>query len=282
MAEPNLAVGACRLWVLRDGLLTDDGGSVFGRVPKSIWSSLVPSRDNEIELPIFGYLIESGRELILVDTGCGTKEGLDPQLHRPDGDLLVSLARAGFDPEQVTMVVNTHLHTDHAGGNTRRHNGSILPTFPNATYCVQQREWASACAPHPLHADLYHALDFEPLQASGNLRLLSGYSQLTEAVGCRLYPGHTPGHQIVVISSGSERGAILGDLATLRWQLADPLWMCPYDLLPATNVDSKRQVLEWLNADGSSMVAFGHDQPLSWPMAAEDVDHMVRPALHPA
>ena len=274
MADPVLDIGECRVWVLSDGLLTDDGGAVFGRVPKSVWSTLIPSRDNQIELAIFGYLIESARELILVDTGCGTKEGLDPELQRPRGDLLDSMARAGFNPEQITMVVNTHLHTDHAGGNTRRHHGSIIPTFPNATYCVQEREWESACAPHPLHADLYHALDFEPLQASRNLRLLSGNSQLTEAVECRLYPGHTPGHQIVVISSGTERGAILGDLATLRWQLADPVWTCPYDLLPATNFDSKREVLEWLNANGSSVVAFGHDRPRSWPALTDEVGHL--------
>ncbi len=273
MVDADLSIGACRLWVLQDGWLTDDGGSVFGRVPKAIWSSLVSSRDNQIELPVFGYLIESGQELILVDSGYGTKDELDPQLKRPDGDLLVSLARAGFDPEQVTIVLNTHLHTDHAGGNTRRHNGSILPTFPQATYVIQEREWASARSPHPLHADLYHGPDFEPLQASGNLRLLNGDSQLTDAVGCRLYPGHTPGHQIVVISSAGERGAIVGDLATLRWQLADPLWTCPYDLLPAINVDSKRRVLEWLDAGGSPMVAFGHDQPLFWPIPT-DSDHL--------
>ncbi len=264
-ATPDYAIGECRIWALEDGILWDDGGAIFGRVPRSVWSSLIkPTGDNKIALAVRGFLVQSGSQLIVIDAGFGRKDQRDPGLQRHDGDLLDAMTAKGFVPGDVTHVVNTHLHTDHAGGNTTFLRRRLVATFPRASYLVQRREWAAAHDPHPLHADLYHPDDFEPLAIAGRVHLLDGAASITPEVTCRPTPGHTPGHQVVLISSGAERLAIIGDLATLRWQLTDPLWVCPYDLMPAASVDSKRSVRDWLDA-GSALVGFAHDDVMAWP-----------------
>jgi glyoxylase-like metal-dependent hydrolase (beta-lactamase superfamily II) len=277
--KPPVVVGDCRLWVLHDGILWDEPEAVFGRVPSSKWSNLVkPASDNRIALPVQGFLIQSQSELILVDTGFGRKGHVDPSLERADGDLLDDLMSIGFAPTDVTVVVNTHLHSDHAGGNTTRIGGRLEATFPRASYLIQRREWGAAKAPHPLHADLYHPDDFEPLQEAGRVRLLDGAQSITPEIACRPAPGHTLGHQVVLISSRTERFAIVGDLATQRWQLANPSWACPYDLLPALNMGSKQAIRLWL-AGGAARVGFAHDDVVTWsggrsarPFVATSVD----------
>lgn len=260
MGVRERAIGKCRLWALGDGFLWDDAGSIFGRVPRTTWARLVDaSPDNRIRLPVRAFLISSGSELILVDTGCGTKSGLEVGLDRPDGDLLAAMHRGGFGPGDVTVVINTHLHSDHAGGNTSEADGHQSPTFPRARYLIQRQEWETALDPHPLHGDLYRRDDYLPLAATGRVELLDGQSSVTAEVTCLPAPGHTPGHQIVRVVSGSARAVLVGDLATVRWQLLNPLWVCPYDLAPAESVAGKLALREWLGG-APAYVGYAHDE----------------------
>jgi glyoxylase-like metal-dependent hydrolase (beta-lactamase superfamily II) len=210
-------------------------------------------------------VVRTPTELVVVDTGFGV--GVlsdDPDLRRADAGLFDALQRHGIDRSDVTRVVNTHLHTDHCGGNLIwESNGTAAPAFPNADYLVQRAEYEWALNPDPASAPLYAPDDVRQLAASGRLGLLDG--DRTVAPGIRVRPavGHTPGHQIVLVESGDAAVAITGDVAPMRIHVENPRWLLRGDADPQVAADSRVAVVGWAYGARASVIPY-HEPSLPW------------------
>ena len=202
-------LGGFRLHSLSDGFFGLDGGAMFGVVPKPVWERTNPADSrNRIRLASRPLLIVTPTERVLVDTGIGDKwDTRNTDIYRIEHTDTIesSLARAGFKPEDITKVVLTHLHFDHAGAATRLDSsGKPVPRFPNARYYVQQKEWEAAVNPNRRSRASYVPADFLPVQDAGLLELIDGDLQLEPGLELVLTGGHTAGHQIAVISANPE------------------------------------------------------------------------------
>jgi glyoxylase-like metal-dependent hydrolase (beta-lactamase superfamily II) len=244
-------------------------------VPKVRWEKLLPpDAQNRIPMVLRCLLIRAPNVTLVVDSGMGDKitpemaEQQNFRLDRPSGGLLDDLARHGVKPEDVDIVVLTHLHADHCGGSTRLIEGRLVPTFPRAKYWVQQREWEDAHHPNERTRATYFSANFDPLQESGQLCLINGNTQVTRDVRVEVAPGHTAGMQSVVIESGGETAVFLGDLAFFHWQLERLAWVSAYDLDPMTTIETKRRWQPWL-ARRQAIIFFQHDPQVAVGTLAE-------------
>jgi glyoxylase-like metal-dependent hydrolase (beta-lactamase superfamily II) len=248
---------------LDDGLFRLDGGAMFGVVPKPLWSKASPADDlNRVVLGLHPLLIDGRGRRILVETGLGNRfdasfaERFDVQRDR---DLAASLADAGCGAEDVDVVVNTHLHWDHAGGNFRNgaDAGAADFAFPNATHVVQAAEWTDALSPHDRNRSSYRPGDFATLQSGGRTRLVDGDTSLGDGVELELVGGHCRGLQTVHVTSGGETLVFLSDLIPTVAHL-EYAWVMGYDLYPVETLRRKKELIaraaleRWL-------LAFYHD-----------------------
>jgi glyoxylase-like metal-dependent hydrolase (beta-lactamase superfamily II) len=251
------------LAVVHDGTVWADAGGPFGLVPRALYNRyLEPDAENRIPMTLQCLLIRSAGKTILIDTGLGTK--LTPEaiehwgLQRPNGTLIDDLARQGVRPEDVDIVLNTHLHADHCSGNTRLVDGEITASFPNAEYWVQRMEWAEACHPDARTRGTYFGANFDVLWREGRLRLLHGDTPVTEQVRCVVTPGHTRGHQSVVLENGDWRGLYVGDMASYAVHMQRTAWLTSYDVLPLENIRTKERWQRWALAH-DAWLFFEHD-----------------------
>ncbi len=266
-------VGGLRCHTLEGGLQRLDGGAMFGVVPRSLWSTRVtPDARHRIPLAMRCLLVEHPDGLVLIDTALGNKEdrkfldiyGVENPGLEGATQLEDALAAAGFLPPDVRWVINTHLHFDHAGGNTtldpelendpRRH---VRPTFPNATYVVQRAELEFARHTNERTRASYLPHNFEPIAAAGRWRLLEGDGEVLPGISVRLTPGHVPWHQSVLIGDRGETAAFIADLIPTTAHLPLP-WIMGYDLEPLRTLESKRALLRDAAAGGWRLV-FEHD-----------------------
>jgi glyoxylase-like metal-dependent hydrolase (beta-lactamase superfamily II) len=262
-------VGDLRVHALQAGLQQLDGGAMFGVVPKTLWERKIPAdARNRIPLGMRCLLIEHPDALVLIDTGAGNKEtekfyGIYGIENSPIGEtgptqLESALAQAGFSPEDVTLVVNSHLHFDHAGGNTRRgENGAPALSFPNARYVVRRGEWDWAHRTNERTSASYFPHNYDPVQEAGRLELVDTDAELLSGVSLRKTPGHTPHHQGILIESGAERMFYLADLAPTTSHVPLP-WIMGYDVEPLVTLESKRALWAEAASEGWTMV-FEHD-----------------------
>jgi glyoxylase-like metal-dependent hydrolase (beta-lactamase superfamily II) len=247
-----MQIGRAKLHLVSDGLVWLDGGGAFGLVPRTMWEKLLsPDEFNRVPLGLYCLLIHSQGKTILVDTGLGDHLS-DKQRHiygltRPKGGLIQALTRLGLSPEEIDIVINTHLHVDHSGGNTIRQgrNEELIPTFPRAEYWIQRQEWADAAFPNERTRAVYLPQNFLPLKESGQLRLLNGDTQVTSEVRTVITRGHTHGHQSVVIESEGEAALYTGDLATLAVHFERLAWVTAYDVEPLETIETKRRWQRW-------------------------------------
>jgi glyoxylase-like metal-dependent hydrolase (beta-lactamase superfamily II) len=263
----NLNFGSINVAIINDADWREDPGGLFGLVPRALWSRVIQDDDQHL-LPVAGrcLLIRAGGKVIVVETGQGEKltDKRIKQLHltHPEGGLLQGLARHGIAPEDVDIVINTHLHADHCGGNTRFNaRGEIVPTFPNAEYLVQRLEYADACFPNERTRATYLPENFRPLERTGQLRLLSGDETVVPGVRCVVTPGHTRAHQCVVIEDigGGDRPALFtGDMATLAVHFARLSWLTAYDVEPLINLETKRRWQRWA-LENDALLIFEHE-----------------------
>ena len=260
-----MQMGNLHIIPITDGTTWWDGGGAFGLVPKVRWEKLLPpDAQNRIPMVLRCLLIRAPNVTLVVESGLGDKitpemaEQQNFRLDRPSGGLLDDLARHGVKPEDVDIVVLTHLHADHCGGSTRIIEGRLVPTFPRAKYWVQQREWEDAHHPNERTRATYFSANFDPLQESGQLCLINGNTQVTRDVRVEVAPGHTAGMQSVVIESGGETAVFLGDLAFFHWQLERLAWVSAYDLDPMMTIETKRRWQPWL-AKRQAIIFFQHD-----------------------
>ena len=262
-------VGSLRVHALQAGLQQLDGGAMFGVVPKNLWERKIPADErNRIPLGMRCLLIEHPDALVLVDTGVGDKEtekfrtiyGIEnaPLGAAGPTQLESALADAGFAPSDVDVVVNTHLHFDHAGGNTRRgEDGEPVLSFPNARYVVRRGEWDWAHHRNERTSASYFSHNYDPVQAAGRLELVDDDRELLPGVSLRHTPGHTPHHQAVLVESGSDRLFYPADLAPTAAHVPLP-WIMGYDVEPLVTLETKRRFWGRAVAEGWT-VMFEHD-----------------------
>ena len=270
MKLPRLTIGRATVHLLNDGFWWDDGGAMFGIVPKALWSREKPSDDaNRIHMSLVCPLIEVDGELILVDTGIGNRlSEKEAGIHRPErgAGLGGCLRRLGYEPDDITMVVLSHLHFDHCGGLVQRTgSGHLLPTFPRARYVVQQRELAQATAPdNPRDAAAYrHVPECLAPLAPRQIECIEGSTTITPAVRTVVTGGHTPTHQCIVVDSEGAGLVHLADLAPTLPHLR-PAWAAAYDVDPLQVLEEKGRLLAtimergwWVSFDHDDVVASG-------------------------
>jgi len=249
----HFTLGTLGVYILNDGYFMLDGGSAFGRVPRVLWEKVVaPDHLNRVHMALNSILLESGGKLTLIETGYGDKLTERQMsvfgLSRPNGTLLDQLALLGIAPNDIQTVINTHLHGDHAGWNTRRPpdggTGDPLPTFPNARYVTQRLEWEQATQPDELTAPGYPANNLLPLQAHDVLDLVSGDLRLTPEIRLVATPGHTAGHQSVWVESGTAAVLFTGDAVLHSSHLERINWVGAVDNLPIVTVATRRKLVE--------------------------------------
>ncbi len=260
---PSFRLGAVELTLISDGRMRVDGGGMFGVVPRQMWESRhAPDELNRVEIVANCLLIRDGEHTILVDTGIGSKlrqRTMSIMGVESAGELPRRLQELGIEPAEVDMVINTHLHFDHAGGNTIMQSDKAVPAFPNAIYVVQRGEWEDATNPNERTRASYFAENLLPIWESRRLELIEGDTQVTPRVRCLLTPGHTPNHQSILIESlEGERALYLADVAPLAVHMERLTWLAAYDLEPLATMESKRRLQRQV-AEDHTLLIFPHD-----------------------
>jgi len=257
-----MRLGKAELYLVSDGRFLMDGGGHFGLVPKVLWEKVIqPDERNRIPMSLNCLLIISEGKRILVDTGFGDKlSAKDRDIFALEGEkrLLGSLAKLGLGPEDIDIVINTHLHRDHCGGNTCWQDGEVVPTFPRAQYWIQRLELADALFPNERTRATYLAENFVPLERRGQLRLLFGDTRVTSEVRCVVTRGHTRAHQSVVIESEGKKAIYLGDLSSWALGMERLAWVPAYDVEPLETIETRRRIRQWA-LEEEVLLIFEHD-----------------------
>ena len=254
--------GEISLHPVSDGTYWEDGGRLFGLVPRTLWARVAqPDERNRLRMELRCLLIQTSQRCILVGTGYGDK--LSKQEHKLLGlegnhRLLGNLERLGVGPQDVDMVINTHLHSHHCGGNTTYDTaGALVPTFPQATYCVQRLELADAYLPNERTRSTYLRENVHPIEEAGQLRVLSADTRLDENLRVVAAPGHTRAHQCVVIESKGQVALFLGDVAPWPVHIERLPWVPAYDVEPLVSIETQRKLARWA-VDQNALLIFEH------------------------
>lgn len=259
-----ISVGDLQIHLINDGDHLVDPGGAFGLVPRVLWSRYItPTAEQLIPMKLHCLLVQSGGKNIVVDTGYGTqvppKLAQNLHLQRPQGHLLEALARHNVRPEDVDLVIDTHLHADHASGNIYYdESGKVQPTFPNAEYVTQRREYEDAIRPNERTRATYHLDNYVPLYESGQLRLLDGDTELLTGIRGVVTPGHTPGHMSVIFEGDGAPVMFVCDMAGYAVHFERLGWMTAYDVEPLVTLETKRRWQHWALAQNATLI-FPHE-----------------------
>jgi glyoxylase-like metal-dependent hydrolase (beta-lactamase superfamily II) len=259
--------GKWTLSVINAGIVKMDGGAIFGVVPKPLWEKrLKADHKNRVTLGMHCLVVQNGNECMLVETGFGGK--VNDKMReiyglKEEPGLLLSLREIGVTPEQVTRVIVTHLHQDHAGGCTVLTAQGYKPAFPNATYYFQKGEWDAA-----RHADAQTVNGYrveevmKPLAENGVVKFLDGDSDICEGVQVHLTPGHTQFHQSVLIRAEENTYCYVGDLIPTTHHLK-PIYTMAYDLYPRETFINKQHLVEQASKENWILI-WSHDLEIPW------------------
>ena len=286
----RLTLGDFELSVFSDGTYPLDGGAFFGVVPKVMWSRKVTADEkNYVTAGLNSLLIRTGKKTVLVETGMGNK--LSERMIKFYGQpakLLDNLKAGGVSPEDVDIVINSHLHFDHCGWNTvRDKNGKIVPTFPRAKYYAPEGEWQYARRPSERDAISYLPENYDPLVESGQMTLLKGGEELVPGISVKTFPGHTAHMLAIVIQSLGANPHIsqrtdmghppdsyvptacyISDLMPTTAHI-DLTWGMAFYLYPLQTIESKKEYYaralpeKWLTV-------FTHDPKTPWAHVEKD------------
>jgi len=263
----SFTIGRFKAHAIQAGGQKLDGGAMFGVVPKPLWERRIKADErNRIQLGMRCLLIEHDRGLVLIDNGAGNKENL--KFHEiygiensgAEGRTLLEdgLRSLGHTTDDIALMIDTHLHFDHAGGNTFVDaGGAVHPTFSKARYVVQRGEYEWATHTNERTAASYFAHNFEPVVASGQYEFVTGEVEVWPGIRLLPTPGHTPHHQSVLLESDGAKVFYPADLTPTSAHLPLP-WIMGYDVEPLRTLETKRHILrraveeEWL-------VVFEHD-----------------------
>lgn len=258
----HLTFGNFELTALSDGIYQLDGGAFFGVVPKVVWAKKVQAdANNRVPTGLNSVLIQ-GDKTILIETGIGNKltEKM-AHLYGQPAKLLDDLNAAGVSPDDIDIVINTHLHFDHCGWNTVLRAGKPIATFPKAKYYVQEGEWKHA---HENQRDAvsYMTDNYDPLVESGQMQLLRGDTEIAPGISVEVFPGHTRDMQAVILQSGGQTAYYISDLIPTSAHV-ELNWVMSFDLYPLETIESRKRYYsraipeKWLTM-------FTHDPSIHW------------------
>ncbi|MCB0062038.1 MAG: MBL fold metallo-hydrolase [Caldilineaceae bacterium] len=268
----TVKVGDLTCHIVDDGKQLVDGGGYFGVVPRILWQRVIqPDENHMVPSATRSLLIEADAGLILVDTGNGDKLSAKERsrygfVGRADR-LIGEIASVGYRPEDVAIVILTHLHADHAGGATRWDTldytpGQVIPTFPNARYIAQRIDLAEASFPNERTLATFHSHNWLPLLERDQLTIVDGPQQVATGVRTDIAPGHTAALQMVWVESsganGEESLLFLGDACSWASHMDRLAWVPAFDLFPQTSIETKRRIApEALQRN--TLLVFQHD-----------------------
>jgi glyoxylase-like metal-dependent hydrolase (beta-lactamase superfamily II) len=206
--------------------------------------------------------LRSAGKTVLIETGVGDKERPLAQTLRPDGSLLDEMQRIGVSPDEIDIVINSHLHADHCGWNTRRNGESEWkPTFPRARYFIQRAEWDAATNPNERTRATYLAENMRPIEASGQLELIDGERAVTDDITIIPTFGHSMGHASIVLTSAGESAVYIGDMIQHPVQLERAAWVSSFDIYPLEAMETKKRVVERAINEQQLVIAVHADFP---------------------
>ncbi len=258
-----MRIGGYTLTALETGRFYLDGGAMFGVIPKVLWNRSNPADDrNRIELALRTLIFRNDERCIMVDTGIG--ENWDPKfsdiygVDHSEFSLEKSLHEAGLASADITDVIITHLHFDHAGGATRRNEkGEVVPAFPNATYYIQKKHYEWAVNPSEKDQASFVGEKFVPLYQEGRLRLLEGEVEFMPGIQIKLSDGHTIAQQNVLVTDGKSTLYHPGDMIPTSSHVPLPFIM-GYDNFPLITLEEKKSILRKAE-EGNWLLFFEHD-----------------------
>jgi glyoxylase-like metal-dependent hydrolase (beta-lactamase superfamily II) len=259
----RLTLGDFELTAVSDGSYPLDGGALFGVVPKVIWSKKVTADENNfVTAGLNSVVVRTGRETVLIETGVGNKLPDNMvKIYGQPAKLLGALETAGISPDEIDIVINSHLHFDHCGWNTVRQGEQIVPTFPKAKYYTQRGEWEHA---HAGERDgvSYLGKNYDPLVQSGTMELLHGDQEIVPGISVKVFPGHTRDMQGIIITSQGHTACYISDLIPTTAHL-ELNYVMGFDLYPLQTIESRKRYYarsipeKWLTL-------FTHDQDTPW------------------
>lgn len=266
--------------VINTGFFKLDGGAMFGVVPKLLWEKHNPADENNLcTWAMRCLLIKSEKRLILIDTGCGNKQ--DAKFFRHyhlsgDDSLLGSLEKLGYSAEDITDVILTHLHFDHAGGAVSYDESlaKLVPTFPNALYWTNKKQWDWASEPNPREKASFLKENFVPLEKSGQLEFINNPNKsVFEDIDILFVNGHTEHMMLPLISYKGKKILYAADLVPSAAHVSLP-WVMSYDVRPLVSMDEKAKVLKEATEEGY-ILFFEHD-PVIEAATLEETDRGIR------
>jgi glyoxylase-like metal-dependent hydrolase (beta-lactamase superfamily II) len=266
----RMALGDFELSVFSDGTYPLDGGAFFGVVPKVMWSRKAAADDkNFVWAGLNSLLIRTGKHNVLVETGIGSKLSEKMvKIYGQPAKLLDNLAAGGIAPDDIDIVINTHLHFDHCGWNTVRRGDKVTATFPRAKYYAQEGEWRHAQEQHIRDAVSYISDNYNPLIESGQMELLRGDREIVPGVSVKVFPGHTAHMQAVVVASAAKTACYISDLIPTTAHL-DLTWLMAFDLYPLETINSKRKYYAESMPE-NWLTVFTHDHAVPWAHIEKD------------
>jgi glyoxylase-like metal-dependent hydrolase (beta-lactamase superfamily II) len=267
----SLTLGDFELSVFSDGTYPLDGGAFFGVVPKVMWSRKVAADEkNYVTAGLNSLVIRTGKQIILVETGMGNKlSSRMAKFYGQPAQLLGNLAAGGIAPEDVDIVINSHLHFDHCGWNTvRDKSGKYVATFPHAKYYAPEGEWQYARHPSERDAISFISENYDPLVESGQMTLLKGGEEIVPGISVKTFPGHTAHMQAVMVQRQGRTACYISDLIPTAAHI-DLTWGMGFDLYPLQTIESKKHYYaqavpeKWLTV-------FTHDASTPWAYVEKD------------
>lgn len=270
MKTQTRTLGDFELTILSDGFYISDGGAFFGVVPKVLWERKVKAdAANRIFAGLNSVLVRTGRENILIETGIGNKlSDKMKSFYEPREELLNHLHAAGMAPEDIDIVINSHLHFDHCGWNTVYKNDRAVATFPKAKYYVQEGEVLHGRKQLERDRVSYISDNYDPLVASGQMQLLNGAAEIVPGISVAVYPGHTRNMQAILIRSSGQTACYISDLIPTTWHL-DLTWVLSYDLFPLETIENRKKYYNEALAQ-NWLTIFTHDPDIPWAFLEKD------------
>ena len=288
----RIVLGDFELSIFSDGTYPLDGGAFFGVIPKVMWSKKVTANEsNYCNAGLNSLLIRTGNETVLVETGMGNK--LSDRMIKFYGQpakLLDNLAAGGVAPEDIDVVINSHLHFDHCGWNTvRDKKGKIVPTFPRARYYAPEGEWQYARRPSERDAISYIAANYDPLVETGQMTLLKGGEEIVPGISVETFRGHTASMQGIIVRGSSDSevcekqrdlgrpsgnfpyvptACYISDLIPTSAHI-DLTWGMAFDLYPLDTIESKKRYYARSTSE-RWLTVFTHDPVIPWAYVGRD------------
>lgn len=266
----QLNLGDFELTAVSDGTYHLDGGNFFGVIPKILWQKkVVADENNLVPSGLNSVVVRTGDKTVLIETGIGNK--LPERMARIYGQpakLLDNLHAAGLAPEDIDIVINSHLHFDHCGWNTVLRGSTIVPTFPRAKYYAQAGEVEHGHRQLERDAISYISENYDPLIAKGQMTLLQGDAEILPGISVRVFPGHTRYMQAIIVQSGGKTACYISDLIPTSAHL-DLTWVMAFDLFPLDTIESRKRYYEKAISE-KWLTMYTHDPNIPWSYVERD------------